>query len=169
MPTPTPDHDAEPQPPVRRRFFHFWRCFWLLFLVVSLAYAWYSFYVPSNNIAWAGDYASAREQAVESGKPMVLFFTATWCVPCRVMKRTVWADEQVTAEVNAAVVPVMIDVGDPAAAEAVSGYGITSTPVTIITDPQGTTVLERRDGGISKTEFLELLNRAVGGGDYASK
>lgn len=107
MPTTTPDHDGSPppQPPAaRRRFFHFWRVFWLVFLVGSLGYAWYCFYVPSNNVAWAGDFASAREQAAQADKPMVLYFTATWCVPCRIMKRNVWADEQVTAEVNAAVV-----------------------------------------------------------------
>ncbi|MEZ6189935.1 MAG: thioredoxin family protein [Phycisphaerales bacterium] len=137
--------------------------------MVSLAYAWYSFYVPSNNIAWAGDYASAREQAVESGKPMVLFFTATWCVPCRIMKRTVWADEQVTAEVNAAVVPVMIDVGDPALAEAVvvtasHRHRSRSSPTR-----RAPRCLSCRDGGMNKAEFLELLNSAVGGDDYASK
>lgn len=32
--------------PNRLRRFHFWRWFWLTFLVVSLVYAWYCFYVP---------------------------------------------------------------------------------------------------------------------------
>lgn len=142
--------------PAPRGFFHFWRCFWLLFLVGSLGYAWYCFYVPSNGIAWADNYSSAQQQAAVTGRPMILFFTGTWCVPCRIMKRTVWADEQVAEAVNGSFVPVMIDVDDADAAEALGRYGIAATPVTIVTDPQGET-LQRRDGGIGRPEFLEML------------
>ncbi len=87
---------------------------------------------------------------------MILFFTGKWCVPCRVMKRNVWADKQVTATVNAAFIPVTIDVDDPNAAAAMSRYKVGATPSTIITDPQGN-VLQQKQGGIGKTEFLELL------------
>ncbi len=141
-----------------RAKFNFWRWFWIATLVVSLAYAWYCFYVPSNNIAWAADYTSAQEQASQTGKPIILFFTGKWCVPCRIMKRTVWADEQVTALVNKSSLPVTIDVDDPNSAAARSRYIVGVTPSTIITDPQGK-VLQQVDRGMSKTEFLELLRK----------
>lgn len=144
-------------PTGHRRVFRFWQCFWLTFLVVSLAYAWYCFYVPSNGIAWADNYASARKQAAESGEPIILYFTGAWCVPCRIMKRQVWADEQVVALVNSKFVPVAIDVDEPNNAELLTQYKIRGTPVTIVCDPQGN-VLDWRAGGISKTEFLSLLN-----------
>ena len=143
--------------PNRKPIFHFWRCFWLTFLVMSLAYAWYSFYVPSNAITWANNYASAQRQSAESGKPIILFFTGTWCAPCRIMKRQVWADEQVTALVNGQFVPVAIDVDDPENAEIMTRYKIEGPPVTIVTDPQGN-VIDWRAGGISRSEFLELLD-----------
>jgi protein disulfide-isomerase len=143
----------------RKRFIHFWRCFWLIFLVVSLAYAWYSFYVPNNRIAWAGNFTSAQQQATESSKPIILYFTGSWCVPCRIMKRQVWADEQVTELVNARFIPVAIDVDNPDDAAVLARYEIRSTPVTIITDPQGN-ALDWRAGGISKSEFLKLLEIA---------
>ena len=141
-----------------RRKFNWWRWFWLAFLVVSLGYAWYCFYVPVNNIAWADDYPSAQQQAAQSGKPIILFFTAKWCVPCRIMKRNVWADEQVEAKVNDGFILVTVDVDDPDAATVLSRYRVGSTPTTIITDPQGT-VLQQVEGGMGKTDFLALLGK----------
>ena len=155
-PSPPP---ADPATQPRRRTSRWWwQAFWLTFLVISLAYAWYCFYVPANDVAWADDYAAAQQQAAQSGKPMILFFTGKWCVPCRIMKRTVWADDQVEATVNAGFIPVLIDVGDPAAAAALGQYNIGATPTTIITDAQGN-VLEQVEGGINKSEFLKLLEQ----------
>ena len=74
------------------------------------------------------------------------------------MKRTVWADEQVTALVNASFIPVTIDVDDPGSAEALSRYQFGTTPTTIITDPQGK-VLQQKEGGMAKTHFLEMLGK----------
>ncbi len=48
------------------------------------------------------------------------------------MKREVWADEQVMAKVNAAFIPVTIDVDNPNAAETMRRYGVGATPTTII-------------------------------------
>ena len=72
------------------------------------------------------------------------------------MKRNVWADAQVEATVNAGFTPVTIDVDDPDAAAALSRYRVGATPTTIITDPQGK-VLQQVEGGMGKTDFLELL------------
>lgn len=157
-------NDAEPLVPPSndsvpasvRGSFNFWRWFWLSFLVVSLAYAWYCFYVPSNSIAWVDSYTSARAQAAQADKPIILFFTGEWCVPCRIMKRTVWADEQVAASVNARFIAVTIDVDDPSAAETLERYRVGPTPITIITNPQGE-ILRQRVGGIGKADFLALL------------
>jgi thioredoxin 1 len=140
----------------RKPLFHFWQCFWLSFLVLSLAYAWYCFYVPSNNIAWAENYDIAQRQAVESDKPVILYFTGQWCVPCRIMKRTVLADKEVTAAVNADFIPVMIDVGNPDAIAAMKRYGVGGAPYTIITDSKGN-VLQQKQGGMGKADFLELI------------
>ena len=152
----SPSTDPASQP-VRGKF-NWWRWFWIATLVVSLGYAWYCFYVPVNKIAWADDYASAQQQAAQSGKPMILFFTGKWCVPCRIMKRNVWADKQVEVTVNAGFTPVTIDMDGPDAAAVLSRYRVGSTPTTIITDPQGK-ILEQVEGGMGKTEFLRLLGR----------
>lgn len=137
-----------------------WRWFWLATLVVSLGYAWYCFYVPKNDIAWADAYPSTTKQlAVQSDKPKILFFTGKWCVPCRIMKRTVWADEKVESVVNARFTPVLIDMSAPAEfADALKRYKVSITPTTIITDAEGN-VLEQVQGAMSKSEFLTLLEQ----------
>ena len=138
--------------------FNFWRWFWLGTIPVSLVWVWYDFYVPSNHVSWAKDFASAQQQAAQSGKPMIMFFTGRWCVPCRIMKRNVWADEDVEAAIKAEFTPVMIELDDPNAAETVNRYHIGGTPTTIITDPQGN-ILERAEGGMGKTVFLGWLGK----------
>ena len=154
QPPPSPPSAAKPH----RKKFNFWRWFWLGALVVGLGWAWYDFYVPSNHVTWAKDYPSAQQQAAQTGKPMILFFTAEWCVPCRIMKRSVWADPQVEAVVKAGFTPVMIYVDDPNAGAALTRYGVVATPTTIVTDPQGM-VLRRAQGGMGKAEFLDLLGK----------
>ena len=146
--------DSAAKPPAAR--FNFWRWFWLSTIPVSIIWVWHDFYVPANHVTWARDYASASQQAAREGKPVILFFTGVWCVPCRIMKRTVWADKEVEAVVRAGFTPVMIDLVDPKEAGTVSQFSVFSTPTTIIIDPPGT-ILKRVQGGIGKTAFLELL------------
>jgi len=74
------------------------------------------------------------------------------------MKRKVWADEQVTASVNARFIPVAIDVDNPDDAAVLARYNVVGPPVTIITDPQGN-ALQWREGGIGKADFLEFLGK----------
>jgi protein disulfide-isomerase len=136
----------------------FWRWFWLTFLVASLGYAWYSFYVPSNEVAWAEDIASARDIASESGKPVMLFFTATWCVPCRIMKREVFADSEVMKAINSKVIPVMVYADSAGGEAAFHQYNVQGTPITIFTDPQGA-VLDYAVGGIGKAAFMDMLGK----------
>lgn len=137
--------------------FNFWRWFWLSTIPVSIFWLWYDFYAPPNHIHWEKSSASAQKLAAKSGKPMILFFTGEWCSPCRIMKRTVWADKQVEAAVNARFTPVMIDVDDPNEKATLKRYSIGATPTTIISDPQGKE-LTRVLGGIGKREFLAWID-----------
>ena len=83
---------------------------------------------------------------------MLLFFTGEWCVPCRIMKREVFADKEVMKEL----IPVMINVDDPKAEELVKQYKIGGRPITIFTDYQGK-VIDYTAGKIGKSKFLEML------------
>jgi len=137
----------------------FWKFFWLTFLVVSLAYAWYSFYTPSNDIKWVNNITSIQELTKNSNKNTLLFFTGKWCSPCRIMERQVFADNEVAKIVNSQVTPVMIDIDNPSTKELVKYYKIGATPTTIIVDTQGQ-VLDFVVGKIGKKKFLEMLSNS---------
>ncbi len=76
------------------------------------------------------------------------------------MKRNLWGDPEVAAAVNTGFTAVMIEVDDPASVAGLSCYQLGATPTTIITDSRGT-VLEQIEGGVTKSEFLELLRKAI--------
>lgn len=158
-----PTSDSDVPTANRKPILHFWRCFWLSFLVISLAYAGYCFYVPPNEIAWAEGYTVAQTKAAETEKPMILYFTGEWCVPCRIMKRQVWADPQVMAQINRHFIPVEIKVGDPNNVDLLERYNVKGSPVTIITDSFGNAQTWRA-GKTGKTEFLEFLKEADSSG-----
>jgi thioredoxin 1 len=137
----------------------FWRWFWLTFLVVSLAYAWYSFYTPSNDIKWVNNITSIQELNKNTNKNTLLFFTGKWCSPCQIMKREVFADNEVEKIVNSQVTSVMIDIDNPSTKELVEYYKIGATPTTIIVDSQGK-VLDYAVGKIEKKKFLQMLSNS---------
>lgn len=133
----------------------FWRFFWLTFLVVSLGYAWYSFYTPSNEIKWST--VSNQESLINnSNKNTLVFFTAEWCSPCRIMKREVFADIKVEETVNTKFRAILIDVDNPETKEIVNQYKANVTPTTILLDSEGK-VVRHIVGKIEKDKFLEML------------
>lgn len=139
----------------------FWQFFWLTFLVVSLWYAWYSFYAPANDIVWEINIESAQKLASNNGKNIMIFFTADWCSPCRIMKRQVFADNEVMYAINTNIVPVEIDIDDPNSELLVKQYNIGATPTTIFINPQGK-VMDYAVGKVGKTKFLEMLENQKG-------
>ena len=137
----------------------FWKFFWLSFLVLSLAYAWYSFYAPSNEIEWENNISSIEEITNSSNKNTLLFYTRKWCSPCRIMKREVFADKEVEKIVNSKVTPIIIDIDNPNTKKIVNKYKIGATPTTIIIDSNGE-VLDYAVGKIDKKKFLEMINNS---------
>ena len=137
--------------------------FWLSFLAVSLLYAGYSFYAPANEVNWLTDVEEAKELAQSQGRPMVYFLTATWCSPCRIMKREVWANSEVEAMVNEGFVAVLVDVDDPQYASVLQRYNVQGTPWTIITDSHDE-VLDYRYGAMPQADFMAMMTQNAANG-----
>jgi thiol:disulfide interchange protein DsbD len=63
-----------------------------------------------SGIQWQTFSLASVEEAVRSGKPVFIDFTADWCFTCKVTEQTVLETEEVQAKINAlGVVPVKAD------------------------------------------------------------
>lgn len=109
---------------------------------------------PKDKIPWRTDVAAAGVEARQAGKPVLLYFTASWCGPCQRMKRTTWGDATVDARLRSAYVPVKVDIdADPATAQT---YQISSVPTIVVLDADGN-VEQQTAGALPADEFLAWL------------
>jgi len=81
---------------------------------------------------------------------MVLYFTATWCGPCKMFKPTVQA---VSAETGISINYIDVDQQRDTAQK----YGISSVP-TIIVENEGN-VVYRNSGVMSKPQLTQVLSQ----------
>jgi len=81
---------------------------------------------------------------------MILYFTATWCGPCKMFKPTVQA---VSAETGISINYIDVDQQQDTAQK----YGISSVP-TIIVENDGN-VVYRNSGVMSKPQLTQVLSQ----------
>lgn len=113
---------------------------------------------PANDVMW--DEASA--QASQTGKPILVDFTASWCPPCKEMEKNVFPLPAVQSLLNERYVFVTADVSDAQSPGVPLGtqYDITAIPTFMILDPAGN-VIDKRVGGMSGDAFTQWLKEAA--------
>lgn len=141
------DHTQTPTAPPRG--FLARNAFWILAVVAIIVIQWPMFKglyyksLPADKaqavsaVAWRTDYSQAQRESAESGKPLLLNFTASWCPPCQVMKHEVWTDESVAQAIEKTAIPVFLDVDLPANQELARRYQIQQIPNIVLTSPDG--------------------------------
>jgi thioredoxin 1 len=110
---------------------------------------------PESTIEWRHDLDTALTEAQAQQRPILLVFGATWCPPCKTMKREVWPNAKVAEAVAADFVPVYVDVDDQAQSKVTAHYRVSSIPAVFVLDSNGTVTHERSSMSVSQTlEFL---------------
>jgi thioredoxin len=96
--------------------------------------------------------SSFQHEVLESTKPVLVDFWATWCGPCRMLAPTVEKIAEQYSE-SAAVVKMNVD-DNPSTAEA---YGIRSIPTLILFS--GGKEVERLIGAASKESISNMIEK----------
>ena len=110
---------------------------------------------PSDNIPWRRSVEKGLAEAKQSGKPVFLDFSASWCPPCQEMKRISWPDPRVEQVITRNFIPVQIDGDQPDAQAASEKYDVIYIPALFILDPDGKVI--RRGSFMSTDELLKFL------------
>lgn len=109
--------------------------------------------IPDDHLPWRKDLDAAKREAVEANKPVLAYFTASWCDPCQAMKRQTWPDPRVATALQG-VVPVKIDVDEQA--DVAKSFNLVGIPRLQLIGPDGT-LGRSREGFVTADELVAFL------------
>ena len=124
-------------------------------LVVLVLLSLFPSTTNGQSIEWLSDPDRARQIALETGKPILYDFTATWCGPCRRMDRDFWQKPEIV-ELSKQFVCVKVNFDTQKAFAA--RYGIKAIPNVVFTDPWGRGLLGQKGFGAgTEAEIVEKI------------
>jgi len=107
-------------------------------------------------VPWREDFDAAKLEAQQAHRPMLLYFTASWCEPCQYMKGTTFASTAVKDSL-ANFVPVKLDI-DRYKTLALQ-YGIETVPRFFVLDETGK-ITRDYDRAMTEDEFLAWIKKS---------
>jgi thioredoxin-like negative regulator of GroEL len=113
--------------------------------------------VFAEDVKWRNDYAAARKEATETGRPLLFDFGTEACFWCKKLDATTFRDPKVVKLLNERFIPVKID-GNKYP-QLTSTLKVEGFPTLIVASHDGK-VLGRRDGYADVAELMTLLDKA---------
>lgn len=115
-----------------------------------------------SGIQWMAFSPARLEQAERQRRPVLIEFTADWCINCKVLEKTVYDSDAVTQSVNARnVLPLQVDLtrSDPRGEALLSHYGGHALPFAVVVNRQGK-LTARFTGLFTSTALVESIQKA---------
>lgn len=109
-------------------------------------------------IQWRTDLRLVQRESLETGLPILMKFSASWCGPCNRMKSETFTDRELATMINTHFVPVEVDTDENP--RLVRQLRIESVPTTLVISPQGG-IVDRHAGFQSATQLERSLARYV--------
>lgn len=111
-----------------------------------------------GSINWRHNYAAARKEAKEKGRPIILEFGTKQCYWCKRLEQDTFSNSVVAQTINEHFIPLKIDADlEPTLTQALQ---VQSYPTTVLADQDGK-ILGTMEGFHDATRFQEKLLRAL--------
>lgn len=107
-----------------------------------------------EQIVWEKDFKKAQALARETGRPLLLDFTAPWCKPCKAMDAQFWVLPDVV-KASKPFIAVKIDYDNEKSL--VGKYNVSAIPFVAFTDPLGNLITFRRGFSTKNANELNLI------------
>ncbi len=109
-------------------------------------------------VEWQKDYETARVLAQQSGKPMLIDFSAEWCKPCQEMVKTFWPQPQIVALTRKF---VCVSLNFDKNGSEVSHFRVDRIPAVIFTDPWGNVLTNKFGFGNTTAAVLPQIMQII--------
>jgi thiol:disulfide interchange protein len=127
--------------------------FWMALLSVTGCMAGSEDAAPAR-IDWVQSLPEGMRLAQESGKPVMLFYTADWCAPCVELKKYVFTDRRVVAASKRL---INVSINADSDYDTLAAYKVRGIPAIFFLNPLGETV-ERYAGDRSAGSFVKQMS-----------
>lgn len=104
---------------------------------------------------WEKDWNSALKEAKAKKKLIFLDAYASWCGPCKLLKKNTFTDEQAGKFFNENYINVALDMEKGEGPDVGAKYGVNAFPTLIVTDADGK-LITYTQGYISPEQLIEF-------------